>query len=65
MPRRADAPPNRFYAYGVVARLAALAASVEIGETAPAEKRTPVETPWQPEVSRRLRRNRHEPVMNP
>ncbi len=30
-----DAPPNRFYAYGVVARLALLAASVEIEETAP------------------------------
>ncbi|MCB1887121.1 MAG: glutamate--cysteine ligase [Rhodocyclaceae bacterium] len=32
-----DAPPNRFYAYGVVARLALLAASVEIEENAPAE----------------------------
>ncbi|MCP5311651.1 glutamate--cysteine ligase [Cognatazoarcus halotolerans] len=32
-----DAPPNRFYAYGVVARLALLAASVEIEETAPIE----------------------------
>ena len=31
-----DAAPNRFYAYGVVARLALLAASVEIEETAPA-----------------------------
>ena len=31
-----DAPPNRFYAYGVVARLALLAASVEIEETEPA-----------------------------
>ena len=30
-----DAPPNRFYAYGVVARLALLAASVEIEETEP------------------------------
>ncbi|TVT51138.1 MAG: glutamate--cysteine ligase [Denitromonas halophila] len=30
-----DAPPNRFYAYGVVARLALLAAAVEIEETAP------------------------------
>ncbi|WP_227815966.1 glutamate--cysteine ligase [Nitrogeniibacter aestuarii] len=29
-----DAPPNRFYAYGVVARLALLAAAVEIEETA-------------------------------
>jgi hypothetical protein len=35
-----DAPPNRFYAYGVVARLALLAASVEIEETAPARTRT-------------------------
>ena len=32
-----DAPPNRFYAYGVVARLALLAASVEIEESEPAE----------------------------
>lgn len=32
-----DAPPNRFYAYGVVARLALLAASVEIEESAPAQ----------------------------
>lgn len=32
-----DAPPNRFYAYGVVARLALLAASVELEETAPVE----------------------------
>jgi glutamate--cysteine ligase len=32
-----DAPPNRFYAYGVVARLALLAASVELENTAPAE----------------------------
>ncbi len=31
-----DAPPNRFYAYGVVARLALLAASVEIEESEPA-----------------------------
>ena len=31
-----DAPPNRFYAYGVVARLALLAAAVEIEETEPA-----------------------------
>lgn len=30
-----DAPPNRFYAYGVVARLALLAASVELENTAP------------------------------
>ena len=30
-----DAPPNRFYAYGVVARLACLAAAVELERTAP------------------------------
>jgi glutamate--cysteine ligase len=34
---RADATPNRFYAYGVVARLALLAASIELEETAPPE----------------------------
>jgi glutamate--cysteine ligase len=33
-----DAPPNRFYAYGVVARLAQLAASLELERTAPAEE---------------------------
>jgi glutamate--cysteine ligase len=32
-----DAPPNRFYAYGVVSRLAALAASLELERAAPAE----------------------------
>jgi glutamate--cysteine ligase len=32
-----DAAPNRFYAYGVVARLALLAAAIEIEETAPAD----------------------------
>ena len=32
-----DAPPNRFYAYGVVARLALLAASLELERTAPVE----------------------------
>ncbi len=32
-----DCPPNRFYAYGVIARLALLAASLEIEQTAPAE----------------------------
>ncbi len=32
-----DAAPNRFYAYGVVARLALLAASIEIEQTAPVE----------------------------
>ncbi|MDR2186787.1 MAG: glutamate--cysteine ligase [Azonexus sp.] len=31
-----DAPPNRFYAYGVVARLACLAAAVELERTASA-----------------------------
>ena len=31
-----DAPPNRFYAYGVVARLAQLAASLELERTTPA-----------------------------
>lgn len=30
-----DAPPNRFYAYGVVARLALLAAALELERTAP------------------------------
>ncbi len=35
-----DAPPNRFYAYGVVARLALLAASVEIEESEPVELET-------------------------
>lgn len=33
-----DAAPNRFYAYGVVARLALLAASLEIEQTAPVEE---------------------------
>ena len=32
-----DAPPNRFYAYGVVARLAQLAAALELERTAPEE----------------------------
>jgi glutamate--cysteine ligase len=32
-----DAPPNRFYAYGVVARLALLAASLELERAAPTE----------------------------
>jgi glutamate--cysteine ligase len=31
-----DAPPNRFYSYGVVARLALLAASLELQRTVPA-----------------------------
>jgi glutamate--cysteine ligase len=30
-----DAPPNRFYAYGVVARLALLAAAIELQEQNP------------------------------
>ena len=34
--QKPDAPPNRFYAYGVVARLAQLAASLELERTAPA-----------------------------
>ena len=34
--QKPDAPPNRFYAYGVVARLALLAASLELERTAPA-----------------------------
>ncbi|MBK8120529.1 MAG: glutamate--cysteine ligase [Sulfuritalea sp.] len=33
-----DAPPNRFYAYGVVARLAMLAASLELERAAPTEQ---------------------------
>ena len=32
---KADATPNRFYSYGVVARLATLAASLELEDTAP------------------------------
>ena len=32
-----DAAPNRFYAYGVIARLALLAAAMELEETRPAE----------------------------
>lgn len=35
-----DAAPNRFYAYGVVARLAALAASIEIERSEPASADT-------------------------
>jgi len=33
-----DAPPNRFYAYGVISRLALLAASIELEMTAPVEQ---------------------------
>jgi glutamate--cysteine ligase len=32
---RPDAPVNRFYTYGVLGRLAALAAAIELEETAP------------------------------
>ena len=35
--QKPDAPPNRFYAYGVVARLALLAASLELERTTPAD----------------------------
>lgn len=34
-PQQQDAAPNRFYAYGVIARLAALAAAIELEEGAP------------------------------
>jgi glutamate--cysteine ligase len=34
-----DAPPNRFYAYGVVARLALAAAGLELEKTAPERER--------------------------
>ncbi|HUK05845.1 MAG TPA: glutamate--cysteine ligase [Burkholderiales bacterium] len=34
-----DAPPNRFYAYGVVARLALAAAGLELENTAPEQER--------------------------
>ncbi|MGL5632235.1 MAG: glutamate--cysteine ligase, partial [Azovibrio sp.] len=33
-----DSPPNRFYAYGVVGRLACLAAALELEQTAPNEE---------------------------
>lgn len=36
---RPDAPPNRFYAYGVIARLALLAASLELEQTDPRQAR--------------------------
>jgi glutamate--cysteine ligase len=36
---RVDCPPNRFYAYGVVARLALVAAAIELEETAAAFER--------------------------
>jgi glutamate--cysteine ligase len=38
-----DAPPNRFYAYGVISRLAQLAASLELERTAPVEVEAVVE----------------------
>jgi glutamate--cysteine ligase len=37
-----DSPPNRFYAYGVIGRLALLAAAVELEQTAPANAATEV-----------------------
>jgi glutamate--cysteine ligase len=37
---RVDCPPNRFYAYGVVARLALVAAAIELEETAAAFERS-------------------------
>ena len=36
---RPDAPPNRFYTYGVIARLALLAASLELEQTDPRNQR--------------------------
>ena len=38
---RPDAPVNRFYTYGVLARLAALAAAIELEDTDPATRTTP------------------------
>jgi glutamate--cysteine ligase len=35
-----DAPVNRFYTYGVIARMAALAAAIELEETDPERKKT-------------------------
>jgi glutamate--cysteine ligase len=35
-----DCPPNRFYAYGVVARLALVAAAIELEETEAAFEET-------------------------
>jgi glutamate--cysteine ligase len=35
-PNDPGCPPNRFYAYGVIARLALLAASIELEQTGPA-----------------------------
>jgi glutamate--cysteine ligase len=37
---RPDAAPNRFYAYGVIARLALLAAAIELEETTPEDERS-------------------------
>jgi glutamate--cysteine ligase len=36
--RYPDAPVNRFYTYGVIARLAALASSLELEQTAPTQE---------------------------
>jgi len=38
-----EAAPNRFYAYGVVARLALLAASIELEQTEPGERPSPAQ----------------------
>jgi glutamate--cysteine ligase len=38
-----DCPPNRFYAYGVIARLALLAAAIELEQTAPGSERMKAE----------------------
>ena len=38
-----DCPPNRFYAYGVIARLALLAASIELERTQDALEDDPTE----------------------
>ena len=43
--QKPDAPPNRFYAYGVVARLAQLAAALEIERTEPSESEGLTRTP--------------------
>ncbi|MDR3323775.1 MAG: glutamate--cysteine ligase [Zoogloeaceae bacterium] len=42
-----DAPPNRFYAYGVVGRLACLAAALELEQTAPGQEGAPFQTTTQ------------------
>jgi glutamate--cysteine ligase len=40
-----DCPPNRFYAYGVIARLALVAAAIELEQTAPALVQASAATP--------------------